>query len=749
LPASLGSAAIGLSLLAISGLAFYLRALGFEWVFVGDEVVFPPADAQYHLRRAFFSFVNFPSVLLFDHYINFPDGAAVPWPPLFDFVVGGGARLLARNQRGFEIVVAWVPPLFGALTTIPIFRLGRLIHSPGAGLLAAAIFALIPITVNYSRVGNLDHHCAVGLLGAVYLYICLRATIEGHEGRFSYGLCWGLALVRLALILTWSGSLLYVVVADGLLLLAAALGGKLELAKIQSVSAGLSALCLVPILWTFPTPLGGPYSAIALSWLHFLTTLVICLIAGVSVLINRRDLGLSRYSRVLWLASAGLLFVVALFALPDTRHGLLLAFDFISMNDGVGRVTGEQSPIFNLGGRTPGSSAVEVWAYFAYLIPLAPLSALWFARRVGRSDRLFSAALILAAWGIVFGAMAIWQRRYGYDYAPAAAVLMALLLILVAGKLAAFLPWPSLRQAFTGVVASVLFLGLIWPAIAGFHLPRAMASHAAFSSSEAPSTRIRSSVAITLSRFSEEIRRVTPETGNFLDPDAIPFYGILAHPNLGHAIQYKAQRPTATDPFWSSLGQKNWDLSLAFQATRNERDALRLATALSGRYVMTTLGAAKGSVVEYLHEHDGIATKERNRFERFRLISEARIGGRSIGAIFSPEQRSSIPYKLFEIVEGALLEVVAAPGEEGEVVTVTVEILTTQYREFTYKAVALVGNDGKAHFRLPYSNSQVAPSSPTGPYRVRIRDRVYEISIPDLAVLKGLRVKLNESHRKD
>ena len=92
LPASLGSAAIGLSLLAISGLAFYLRALGFEWVFVGYEVVFPPADAQYHLRRAFFSFVNFPTVLLFDHYINFPDGAAVPWPPLFDFVVGGGAR---------------------------------------------------------------------------------------------------------------------------------------------------------------------------------------------------------------------------------------------------------------------------------------------------------------------------------------------------------------------------------------------------------------------------------------------------------------------------------------------------------------------------------------------------------------------------------------------------------------------------------------------------------------------------------
>ena len=61
---------------------------------MGDHVTFPPADAQYHLRRALYTFTQFPGVLLFDPYINFPGGAPVPWPPLFDFLLGGAARLL-------------------------------------------------------------------------------------------------------------------------------------------------------------------------------------------------------------------------------------------------------------------------------------------------------------------------------------------------------------------------------------------------------------------------------------------------------------------------------------------------------------------------------------------------------------------------------------------------------------------------------------------------------------------------------
>ena len=121
-----------------------------------------------------------------------------------------------------------------------------------------------------------------------------------------------------------------------------------------------------------------------------------------------------------------------------------------------------------------------------------------------------------------------------------------------------------------------------------------------------------------------EVRRVTPETAGFLDPSVEPAYGILAHANLGHAIQYKARRPTATDPFWAFIGPENWDLSFAFLSERDETKALELARKLSGRFVLTTGDSVQGSVVSHLHHEDGKATKTRNRLEHFRLISEAR-----------------------------------------------------------------------------------------------------------------------------
>ena len=57
-------------------LAFALRAFAFPLVFTADgEVIFAIGDAYYHARRALFSFENFPSILIFDRFINHPDGA--------------------------------------------------------------------------------------------------------------------------------------------------------------------------------------------------------------------------------------------------------------------------------------------------------------------------------------------------------------------------------------------------------------------------------------------------------------------------------------------------------------------------------------------------------------------------------------------------------------------------------------------------------------------------------------------------
>ena len=91
-------------------MAAWLRCLRVGEIFVRDpesgeiaEVLLRKADSAYHARRALWSFVRFPDVLLRDPYLGYPDGAVVPLPPLYDALLALGARLFASSQQGFEV----------------------------------------------------------------------------------------------------------------------------------------------------------------------------------------------------------------------------------------------------------------------------------------------------------------------------------------------------------------------------------------------------------------------------------------------------------------------------------------------------------------------------------------------------------------------------------------------------------------------------------------------------------------------
>jgi dolichyl-diphosphooligosaccharide--protein glycosyltransferase len=728
--------AFGAALALIAVLAIVIRALGHDFVFVGDEVVFPPADAQYHLRRAYYSFINFPDVLLFDPYINYPGGASVPWPPLFDFVLGGAARLFASDAHGFEVVVAWAPPIFAVLGLVAIYRAGALVESRAVGLLAAFSFALLPASVAYTRLGNADHHAAVGAVGAWLLYTCLLLVDPAAPPARMRVRAWGLLALRLALMLTWHGSLLYLAIAEATLLFAGLLTGRRALLRVQAVTALATAGCLAPILAVSPTPLGGDYSSIALSRLHVMAMLGVACTAGGLAWFMRSRPSASIGLRIAAAAGAGLLFVGLLLLLPGPREGLVPAFRFMTMRDDVGLITGEQSPLLDLFGRAPGRPAWASWGHFAYLIPLAPAAALFVARdRQAAAGRRF-AALALCGWGAAFGALTLVQRRYGNDFAPAASLLFAIGLGRLAGWVLSRAPVGRARPWLAGALAIALSIALFWPALRGVYWPRARAALAPGGAL----AQAEGSPAATLTRFTKEIARTTPETSGWLASGAGPEYGVLAHANLGHAIQYGARRATATDPFWAYIGQQNWDLSFDFLAARSEMRALQLASLLRGRFVVTMVGHEPTSVVARLHAGDGAAVGERPPLRHFRLITEAPAGGRAIGEIFRPGARDQIPYKLFEIVNAARLEVHAPPGESVEAI---VEIRTATGRRFTHRASGVVTEDGIARLRLPYASERVHPARAAGPYQVLVGGRPYRVAVSERDVLEGRVVRLD------
>ena len=105
-----------------------------------------------------------------------------------------------------------------------------------------------------------------------------------------------------------------------------------------------------------------------------------------------------------------------------------------------------------------------------------------------------------------------------------------------------------------------------------------------------------------------------------------------------------------------------------------------------------------------------------------------------MGAIFAQQPPGTIPYKLFEIVEGARLQLVGHPGEE---VVAEVTIRTPQDRSFVYRARAEVGSDGVARMRLPYATDGATPAAAITPYRVRVGEREVSLEIPEDAVVGG------------
>jgi asparagine N-glycosylation enzyme membrane subunit Stt3 len=268
-------AAVGLLVL----LAVAARCLDLSLVFPGDgRVWLDPFDGLYRVRRALFGFERFPALLRFDPYLGFPAGSPVPAPPLYDWLLGAVAHALGRDVATLEVVAAWTAPLLAGLCVLPIAAAGRCVGGPGVGLAAAAIFALLPVAVNYARLGDADHHAAVSLLGALWLAQTLAIAGGGPRRRQAWRWTW-LTLTRAALVLTWSGSLLSVAIADGVLL-ALGLGGGGPLLAAHAASLAAGALALAPFAAAERAGGGALLSATTFSWLHVLALAGLSAFAG-------------------------------------------------------------------------------------------------------------------------------------------------------------------------------------------------------------------------------------------------------------------------------------------------------------------------------------------------------------------------------------------------------------------------------------------------------------------------------------
>jgi asparagine N-glycosylation enzyme membrane subunit Stt3 len=160
----------------------------FQWsrVFTDSHVSFQGGDAWYHMRLVDHMLRNFPHRTTVDPYLGYPDPVLVAVAPFFDMVVAASAWLVgvgAPSQSEVDVVGALLPPVLGAATIIPVYALGARLFDRRAGLVAAALLAVMPGNfLDRGQLGYADHHVLEVLLSLLTL-LALAIASTSTRGR--------------------------------------------------------------------------------------------------------------------------------------------------------------------------------------------------------------------------------------------------------------------------------------------------------------------------------------------------------------------------------------------------------------------------------------------------------------------------------------------------------------------------------------------------------------------------------------
>jgi dolichyl-diphosphooligosaccharide--protein glycosyltransferase len=254
---------LALAAACLAGLA--VRTV-FRWsvVFRPDGVIFATNDAWHHARFIDHLVHNFPHRMTFDPYGAFPGGMIAASGPLFDYLIAALAWAAGRGAPATaltETVAAWFPAVLGALIPLPVYLVGRRLFSGAAGLVAAALVAVLPghYLLN-SSLGVTDHHVLETLLYVLLLLTFVpaldaAATASPRE-RVRHVLLCGLVLA--AYLATWVAGAAFVAILTGWTVAACLLRhwrgrSSADLAGVVAPAFGLALLLFLPaggVLWS-------------------------------------------------------------------------------------------------------------------------------------------------------------------------------------------------------------------------------------------------------------------------------------------------------------------------------------------------------------------------------------------------------------------------------------------------------------------------------------------------------------------
>lgn len=753
-------------LAGIAAIAFGIRIIPYRQCFEADRVHLYGQDPYYHFIRicqaAFSPGFHLPDT---DPRAGYPDGFQPFWPPYFDQAVAAIGWLLSggESSEAFLLkVAAWLPPILGALSVIPVFFIGLLFFERRIGLLAALIFALLPGHASYCVIGRIDHHFA-----EIFFPMCLYAFHLAARNAFDRGkprtsiifsILAGISLA--ASYLVWPGATLYLgVIAFDILWIVTperdGLRGR-GINRSDLLMLGIAFILLLPACtgsWW-----GKRYMIEfdALSWFQpgvFAGLIVYAIYLRFALyrwrsVENPISINMKKRLLVGW-AIPAFIGACALMAIPSLRQAVLHGLGYLNRTDPWLEGVTEAQPLFSTEGIFLRFWAEALLSYGVYLVPAVLVLTLFQRKwKIQPSCQEPTFFFILTGLSVL---VTLGQKRFTYYSAAPVALSMAWLAVLagdwVVHRTISGARWTGLLRTLSAFLLIVVWM---WPAIKELR--------------GLPGRYIR--VPLEIEQSLLWLRENSPA------PDSEqPEYGVMGSSwSFGHWIQYFADRPVLNNGFHRN--RKGNTEAIRFLLSRREKDGLKVLERNRVRYILfTDLSFGLPGYARILGENpERVVRIEREKGSRryyrpgpdYQIILGNRLylfdglisqPGRpaefsqGLRLVYeSPERLQAMGYlasvvKIFERVPGAIL---AGKGRPGSEIELKGQVRTPRGRRFAYRCSAVADASGEFELTVPYSmagNDRIGFAEPP---KLNLEGRIWEVILSEDDVLSGRMIAWNE-----
>ncbi len=699
---------IFLALIIFLGLV--VRLLTYTAVFDSGKVVFLETDPYYHMWRVF-SYINiFPRTFLFDNYINYPYGALVGWPPLFDQSIAFVSLVLGLGKPSIalmETTGAFFPVVLGLFSILLIYCIAKQIFNENIALFASLLLAVMPAHVMVSFLGFTDHHIAEVLL-SVLAYLLFIKSLTNYRFAILSGVIIGISF------LTWNGAPIFA----GMILLYTIvqfiLDRKLGVDSSYLVRAGgisfLTALMIILLFYLWiPWLKTIQYNVLSYFQLIYLSifTITIVFLGFISSRMKNRE----------WYHYVAV--VMLFFAIGWVVIANLTSF-YQSLSSGIGyllRLTPvlkqihEAQPLFfTYDGRFLGFQFFSnpAWYSFTFCFYVAIAAFLYLFY-----DKINRAKLFFIIWTIIAFVLTLSQRRFTYILAVNIAILSGY-----------FIDRIKFRYSY------LILLILI--------IPNIVVAYQLSTTPPKPSQEWYTSLVWMREHTSKG--------------------GVMAWWDYGNWILYISKKPVVANNF--QIGGED---SARFFLAKNESYANEIMKKRKARYVIvdrrmglnkfirgnkivlrgafaSIAGFAGEDISSYLNEHNLPNNKyfqtmyaklhvfDGNGLKHYRMIYESE---KTYPNLFDKPTKD---IKIFEYVNGARIKGNASYNQR---INLSAKIITNQKRIFYYHQETKADKKGNFEFVVPYSKDSPYETRLIGSYVLSYDNITYNINIKEEDVLNG------------